>query len=69
MWNIKFRLFSEGKNTYSIASSTEEDCYNFVNLIKSYIMQVPSLLYKIRKDLTKEQFLSLESEARNTYLL
>ena len=69
VWNIKFRPFNEGKNTYSIASSTEEDCYNFVNLIKPYITQVPSLLYKIRKDLTKEQFLSLESEARNTYLL
>lgn len=68
-WNIKFRLFNEGKNTYSIASSTEEDCYNFVNLIRPYITQVPSLLYKIRKDLTKEQFLLLESEARNTYLL
>lgn len=69
VWNIKFRLFNEGKNTYSIASSTEEDCYNFVNLIKPYIIQVPSMLYKIRKDLTKEQFLSLRSEARNTYLL
>lgn len=69
VWNIKFRLFNEGKNTYSIASSTEEDCYNFVSLIKPYITQVPSLLYKIRKDLTKEQFLSLEFEARNTYLL
>lgn len=69
IWNIKFRLFNEGKNTYSIASSTEEDCYNFVNLIRPYITQVPSLLYKIRKDLTKEQFLLLESEARNAYLL
>lgn len=37
VWNIKFRLFNEGKNTYSIASSTEEDCYNFVNLIRPYI--------------------------------
>lgn len=69
VWNIKFRLFNEGKNTYSIASSAEKDCYNFINLIKPYIIQVPSLLYKIRKDLTKEQFLSLESEARNAYLL
>lgn len=69
VWNIKFRLFNEGKNTYSIASSTEKDCYNFINLIKPYIIQVPSLLYKVRKDLTKEQFLSLESEARNAYLL
>jgi recombination protein RecA len=69
VWDIKFRLFNEGKNTYSIASSAEKDCYNFINLIKPYIIQVPSLLYKIRKDLTKEQFLSLESEARNAYLL
>ena len=30
VWNIKFRLFNEGKNTYSIASSTEKDCYNFI---------------------------------------
>lgn len=69
VWNINFRLFKEGKNTYSIASSYEEDCYNFVKLVKPYITQVPSLLYKIRKDLTKEQFLSLEFEARDTYLL
>lgn len=69
VWNIKFRTFNEGKNTYSIASSSEEDCYKFVSLIKPYIIQVPSLLYKIRKDLTKEQFVSLKSEARNAYLL
>jgi recombination protein RecA len=69
VWNIKFRTFNKGKNTYSIASSSEEDCYKFVSLIKPYIIQVPSLLYKIRKDLTKEQFVSLKSEARNAYLL
>lgn len=69
VWNIKFRLFNEGKNTYSIASSTEEDCFNFVKLVKPYIIQVPSLLYKIRKDLTKEQFLLLKSEVQDAYLL
>ena len=69
VWGIKFRLFNEGNNTYSIASSSEQDCYKFITLIKPYIIQVPSMLYKIRKDLTKEQFLSLEFETRNTYLL
>lgn len=69
VWNIKFRIFREGKSTYSIASSSEIDCHKFITLIKPYITQVPSLLYKIRKDLTKEQFISLKSEERNTYLL
>lgn len=69
VWNIKFRIFKEGKSTYSVASSSEVDCYKFITLIKPYIIQVPSLLYKIRKDLTKEQFISLKSEERNTYLL
>jgi recombination protein RecA len=69
VWNIKFRIFKEGKSTYSIASSSEIDCYKFITLIKPYITQVPSLLYKIRKDLTKEQFISLKSEERNAYLL
>lgn len=61
-WNIKFRLFSEGKNTFSIASSTEDDCKNFINIVKPYVLQVPTLLYKIRKDLTKEEFISRQKE-------
>lgn len=61
-WNIKFRLFNEGKNTYSIASSTEEDCSNFCKIVKPFVEQVPSLLYKIRKYLTKEEFLKLQNE-------
>ena len=59
-WNVNFRLFSEGKNTYSIASSSEEDCEKFCKIVKPWILQVPSLLYKIRKDLTKDQFLELQ---------
>lgn len=57
VWNIKFRVFIEGTNTYSIATSSEYDAEKFANIIKPYIMQVPSLLYKIRKDFTKEEFL------------
>ena len=59
-WNIKFRLFDEGKNTYSIASSSEQDCEKFCKIVKPFVEQVPSLLYKIRKDLTKEEFLELQ---------
>ena len=45
-WGIKFRKFPEGKGTYSIASSSEEDCAKFISIIKPYIEEVPSLLYK-----------------------
>lgn len=59
-WNIKFRPFPEGKNTYSIASSSENDCLNFVKLIKSYVEQVPTMLYKIRDNFTKEEFIAYQ---------
>lgn len=62
VWNIKFRPFKEGSGTFSLASSTEEDCKNFIKIVKPYILQVPSLLYKIRKDFTKEQFIALQNE-------
>ena len=52
VWNIKFRKFPEGKNTFSIASSSEEDYSKFVNLIKPFVEQVPSMLYKIRDNFT-----------------
>lgn len=56
VWNIKFRKFKEGSNTFSISTSSEEDCFNFVNIVKPYIEQVPELLYKIRDNFTKEEF-------------
>lgn len=59
-WNIKFRPFPEGKNTYSIASSSENDCLNFVKLIKPYVEQVPTMLYKIRDNFTKEEFIAYQ---------
>ena len=58
VWNIKFRPFKEGKGTFSIASSTEEDCKKFIEIVKPYIEQVPSLLYKIRDNFTKEEFIA-----------
>lgn len=68
VWNIHFRPFKEGKGTYSIASSSELDCEKFIRIVKPYIEQVPSFLYKIRKDLTKEEFIKLQesgSEVRD----
>lgn len=69
VWNIKFRKFPEGKNTFSIASSSEEDYSKFVNLIKPFVEQVPSMLYKIRDNFTKKEFLDqqkVDSEARDS---
>lgn len=69
VWDIKFRLFKEGKGTFSIASSTEKDCKKFIELVRPYIEQVPSLLYKIRDNFTKKEFIAQQqavSEARNT---
>ena len=57
VWNIKFRKFPEGKGTFSIASSSEEDCSKFIAIVRPYIEQVPSLLYKIRDNYTKEEFI------------
>lgn len=68
VWGIHFKPFKEGKNTYSIASSSELDCEKFIKIVKPYIEQVPSFLYKIRKDLTKEEFIKLQesgSEVRD----
>lgn len=69
VWNIKFRLFHEGKDTYSVVTSSESDCRNFVAIIKPYVLQVPSLKYKIRNNFTKQEFLELSPEAQDTYLL
>lgn len=69
IWNIKFRLFHEGKETYSIVTSTEEDCKNFIYLVKPFVLQVPSLKYKIRNNFTKQAFLELSPEAQDTYLM
>lgn len=68
VWGVHFRPFKEGRNTYSIASSSELDCEKFIKIVKPYIEQVPSFLYKIRKNLTKEEFIKLQesgSEVRD----
>lgn len=68
VWKIKFRIFKEGNGLFSIASSSELDCKLFIDIVKPYIEQVPTLLYKIRDNFTKEEFIAQQravSEARN----
>lgn len=65
-WDIKFRPFKEGKGTFSIATSCEADTAKFAKIVKPFILQVPSLLYKIRTDLTKQQFLELQEQGTET---
>lgn len=48
--------------TYSIATTSEEECRKFNNLVYSYVKQVPSLLYKLRNNYTKIQFKQLQQE-------
>lgn len=65
VWNITFRVFPEqGKKTlsYSIATTSEEECRKFNNLVYPYVKQVPSLLYKLRNNYTKEEFKKLQKE-------
>ena len=68
-WNINMHIFNEGKNTFSIMTCAYEDTIKFVNIVKPYILQVPSLKYKIRNNFTKEQFLQLNSEEQDNHLL
>lgn len=68
-WNIDMHTFNEGKNTFSIMTCAYEDAIKFINIVKPYILQVPSLKYKIRDNFTKEQFLQLSSEEQDNHLL
>lgn len=60
-WDIEFRPFLEKSKLYSIATRTNEDSDKFISIIKPYVEQVPSLLYKIRDSLTKEEFIAQQN--------
>lgn len=57
-WNVEFRPFLEKSRLYSLATRTNNDTDKFIEIVKPYVEQVPSLLYKIRKSLTKEEFIA-----------
>lgn len=60
-WNIKFRPFIEKSKLYSLATKTNEDSDSFIEIIRPYVKQVPSLLYKIRDSFTKKEFIAQQN--------
>ena len=55
-WNINFYMFHEGKikDSYSLCCGTREGL-KFIEIIKPYVLQVPSMLYKITYDLSQRK--------------
>ena len=54
-WNINFYTFKEGKDSYSICCSSKE-ARKFILIVKPYVIQIPSMWYKIRNNMTKAEF-------------
>lgn len=54
VWNIQFYMFHEGKkeNSYSLCCGTKEGI-KFINIVKPYVEQVPSMKHKIEYDLSQ----------------
>ena len=53
VWGIDFYCFKEGRqlDSYSLCCGTKNGI-KFIDIIKEYVQQVPSMLYKIEYDLT-----------------
>lgn len=60
-WEIEFRPFLEKSKLFSIATRTNNDSSKFIEIVRPYVEQVPSLLYKIRDSLTKEEFIARQN--------
>jgi len=52
VWDISFYAFSEGRNTYSLCCGTKEGV-KFIEIVKPYVSQIPSMTYKIHYDLSQ----------------
>lgn len=56
-WGINFYTFKEGKETFSICCGTAE-AKKFISIVKPYILEIPSMWYKVRNNMTKAEFQS-----------
>ena len=56
VWDIEFYMFHEGKkeDSYSLCCGTKEGL-KFIELVKPYVSQVPSMIHKITYDLTQRR--------------
>ena len=55
-WNISFYMFHEGKkeDSYSLCCGTKEGL-KFIDIVKPYVSQVPSMVHKITYDLSQRK--------------
>lgn len=56
-WNINFYMFHEGKkeDSFSLCCGTKEGI-KFIELVKPYVSQIPSMMHKIEYDLTQRKY-------------
>lgn len=56
VWNINFYMFHEGKkeDSYSLCCGTKEGL-KFIDIVKPYVSQVPSMVHKITYDLSQRR--------------
>lgn len=56
VWNINFYMFHEGrkKDSYSLCCGTKEGL-KFIEIVKPFVQQVPSMIYKIQFDLSQRE--------------
>lgn len=56
VWGINFYMYHEGRkeNSYSLCCGTKEGL-KFIDIIKPYVLQVPSMIYKIQFDLSQRE--------------
>lgn len=56
VWDIKFYMFHEGKkqDSYSLCCGTKEGL-KFIEIVKPYVSQVPSMIHKITYDLSQRR--------------
>ena len=56
VWDINFYMFHEGKkeDSYSLCCGTKEGL-KFIDIVKPYVSQVPSMMHKITYDLSQRR--------------
>lgn len=56
VWNINFYMFHEGRkeDSFSLCCGTKEGL-KFINIVKKYVLQVPSMVHKIQYDLSQRR--------------
>lgn len=56
VWDVSFYMFHEGKkeDNFSLCCGTKEGL-KFINIIKKYVLQVPSMVHKIQYDLSQRR--------------